>query len=258
MDIDIDVGRIHLEGDEVWHLVALGDEMAEGFHHGIVETRMAHEATVDEEVLRCTFLPCRLGFAHEAAYPDERRLHLHRQQLLAKLLAEDAHDTLQASAGRQLHQLTAIAGEGEGNRRVDQGNALELLYDVVQLRLVRLEELTSCRYVEEEVAHLEVGSCWTSTYFLRDDPRTLEAQLHTQFLLGSASDQLDLRDGSDGGQCLTSEAHRLECKEVLGLRYLGGCMTLESHTGIRLSHALAVIYNLYGRTTCILHQHVNR
>ena len=35
-------------------------------------------------------------------------------------------------------------------------------------------------------------------------------------------------------------------------------MTLESHTRIRLAHALAVVDDLYGRPSRILHQHVNR
>ena len=149
MDIDIDVGRVNLEGDEVRHLVALGNEVAEGFHHSIMESGMAHEATIDEQVLRRVLLACRLRFSHKATYLHQRCLHLNRQQLFAKLLAEDADDALQVAACRQLHQLIAIARKGEGNRRIDQGNALEVLYDVVQLRLVRLEELPSCRHIEE-------------------------------------------------------------------------------------------------------------
>ena len=34
-------------------------------------------------------------------------------------------------------------------------------------------------------------------------------------------------------------------------------MALESHSGICLGHALAIVDDLYGRTTCILHQHVD-
>ena len=76
MYVDINIGRIDLEVDEVRHLVAVGNEMAEGFHHCVMETRMSHEAAIDEKELRGTFLACCLGFAHEATYLHKRRLYL--------------------------------------------------------------------------------------------------------------------------------------------------------------------------------------
>ena len=109
MYVDVDSGRVHLEEDEVGHLFALGNEVVEGFHHSIVEARMAHEATVDEEILRSSLLACRIGLAHEAAYLHQRRLYLHRQELFAELLAEDVHDALQGTACRKLHQVVAVA-----------------------------------------------------------------------------------------------------------------------------------------------------
>ena len=175
MYVDINACRVHMEGDEVWHLLAFGDEMAEGLHHSVVETGMTHEASVDKEVLRRAFLPCRFGLTHKAAYPDERRFHLHGQQLLAQLLAEDAHDALQVSARRQLHHPIPVACQGKRNARVDQSDALKLLNDVVQLRLIRFEKLPTRRDVEEKVVHLEVGTHGAGADLLRDNARTLKA-----------------------------------------------------------------------------------
>ena len=253
MDVDVDACRVNLKKDEVGNLFALGDEVAESLHHGIVEAGMAHEAAVDEKVLRRAFLPRRLGFAHKAAYPDERRLYLHGQQLLAKFLAKDADDALQGTPRRQLHQAVSVARQRERDGRIDQCDALEVLDDVVQLSLVRLEELPPCRHIEEEVAHQEVGSNGTRAHLLRDKARAVDAQLYAQVLLGSTCGQSDLCHGSDGGKGFAAKAHRAKREKVFGLGYLGRGMTLESHTRIRLAHALAVVDDLYGRPSSILH-----
>ena len=76
MYIDINIGWIDLEKDEIWYLVTLGDEVIEGLHHSIVEAWMAHETAVDKEELRRVLFARRLGFAHEAVYLDKRRLNL--------------------------------------------------------------------------------------------------------------------------------------------------------------------------------------
>ena len=109
MDVNIDVGRIDLEEDEVRHLVALRNEMGEGLHHSIVEARVTHEASVDEEELRGVLLAGSLGLTHETANLHQRRLNLYRQQLLAKFLTKDADDALQGTSGRQMHQPVAVA-----------------------------------------------------------------------------------------------------------------------------------------------------
>ena len=131
MYVDINVGRVNLEGDEVRNLVPLRNEMAEGFHYSIVESRMAHKSTIDEQELRRILLACRLRLSNKAAYLHQRRIYLNWQQLFAQFFAENTHDALQGTASRQLHQLIAIAGERECDRRIDQRNSLEILYDIV-------------------------------------------------------------------------------------------------------------------------------
>ena len=137
-----------------------------GLLHGLVEIRMLHVAPVDEEALRSSFLAGSLGLGHKALHPAKRRIHLYGQQLLCIAVSIDIGDALQQGARAQVHQLLAIAVQGESDIGIDQHNALEGRQDVVQLRGIGLKELTAGRHVEEQVADRKAAAYGTGTGFL--------------------------------------------------------------------------------------------
>ena len=255
--VDVDVLGVHVEVDEVGHLLARGDEAFVGFHHGLVEVGVAHVATVDKEVLVRPLLAGGLGLGHEAAYPYQGGLHLQGEELLVHLLSEHGHHALPQRHGREVQEFDVIVQQGERHGGMHQRDALELGHDVGEFGAVGLEELAACRHVEEEVLHQEIAAAGAGRRLLALHLRAGNQQAGAQLVLLAAGLQLHLGHGGYGGQGLAAEAHGVQGKEVRGFAYLGRGMPLERQAGVGLGHSLAVIYDLYGGLARIGHQHVH-
>ena len=87
-------------------------------------------------------------------------VHTDRKKTLVKALSEDIYDTLSEvlATGTQIQQLGIVAAEREVYLRIHKHYALECHHDIVHLRSVRLQELSSCRNVEEQVLNHEITS----------------------------------------------------------------------------------------------------
>ena len=120
------------------------------------------------------------------------------------------------------------------NAGIDQHNALEGGQDIAELRRIRLQELTTGGHIEEEVLDLEVTAYRTGGWFLAHHLRTGHQQAGAYLIFPTACQQFDMGDGSNRRQGLTTEAHRMEGKEIVGLTDLRGGMALERKTGIGL------------------------
>ena len=251
MYVDVDVGRRHVEVDEIGHLLVGGYQSREGLLHGTVEIGMPHIAVVDEEVLLQAALARSLGLAHEAADAHHGGLNLHGKEAVGKTVAEDAGDALFQARRGEAEQRGAVVCQREGDVGVHEHDAFQLGGDVGEFRLVGLQELTACRDIEEEVLDDEVGAYGTGRGLLRHHPRALEDEMCSQLAVGHARSQFHLRHRGDGGQRLTAEAHGGEGEEVGGLLDLAGSMTLEGHARIGLAHPLAVIDDLQAGATGI-------
>ena len=104
MNVYVDACRIYVEVQHVGHLLALGNQVLVGGHHGLVEVGVAHEASVNEEELVQTLLTRRLWPAGEAGKPQHARLHLHLNQPLAEPTAQYVVNPLTQAGGWQLHE----------------------------------------------------------------------------------------------------------------------------------------------------------
>ena len=119
---------------------------------------MFHVATVNEEVLMSALLTRRLGLTHEAGDATHRRVDIERQKVLIDFLAEDVNDALSQTAGTEIIHLVVVIIKRESYLGIYKGYTLESAYNVVKFGGVRLQELPSCRNIEEEILYLEVAS----------------------------------------------------------------------------------------------------
>ena len=109
MDIHINILWIHLEIDEIRNLITRRHKTLESHLHSLMEVRMFHISSVDEEELLCTLLSSTLRLAHESCYLTKRGGSIKRKERLVYLLAKDIYDTLtKRSCGKVHHLLTII------------------------------------------------------------------------------------------------------------------------------------------------------
>ena len=122
---------------------------------------MFHIPAIDEEELMSSFFLCRLRLSYESLNTAERRIYLYRQQHLVETLAKHIDDTLSEATRTEVYQFGAIAMQREGDVGIDESDAFVCRKDIVQFGGIGLQELTSCRDIEEEVVNNEVTAYWT-------------------------------------------------------------------------------------------------
>ena len=169
MYVHIDLSRGHIEIDEIGHLLVGGYQPGKRLLHSTMEIGMPHIAVVDKEELLRTTLTRGLRLAHEAADADHRCGDLYRQQVVREAGTEDAGDALLEAGGREVEQRDIAVLEGEGDIGMHQHDALQLIADVGEFRLVALQKLTTCRNIKEEVLDEEVGPHGASRRLLADN-----------------------------------------------------------------------------------------
>ena len=257
MDVHIDLSRIDIDIKEIGHLHALGYQTVIGTDHGLMEIRMAHVTAIDEEEVVTILLMCRLRLANKPIDLTECGLHFYGQEFLAELPAIDIGYSLTKASRAQVLKLGTIVMEYEVEVRINQDDTLEGDEDVAEFGGIRLEELPPGGYIVKEVLHLEVTAYGTCRRLLTDHLRRSYLQPCTHFVVGPARQQFHLGHCCDGGQGLTTEAHRVKGEEVVGLTDLRCGVTLERESGIRLRHALAVVDDLDGRASGINDDHMD-
>ena len=127
---------------------------------------MTHIALVDEHILQGVAFARILGLADVSLHLDQRRVDVHRQQLLIDAVTHQGGNTLAEGALHQLVHHIAVMDQRELHIVIDQRQFLKLLNDVTQLHLVGFEELASCRHIEEDVLDHEVAARGTHVRFL--------------------------------------------------------------------------------------------
>ena len=256
MDVHVDGGRIHLQEDEVGRRRAFGNEGLIGLHHRLVQVRAAEIAAVDEEELVPQRLFRRLGPAHEAVDPDQGGIGLDVHHLAHELRAQEVrHAELEGLGLLQDMDVAAVVREREGDFGPGEGHALELLQDVAELHVVRLEELAAGGDVVEEVPDGEVGALGGGDFAGGDVFGTGEMDLHAHFVLLAAGPEDHIRDGGDGREGFPAEAEGGDLLQVLGGGDLGGGVALEAQHGVVRGHAAAVVDDLDEGAAGVGHRH---
>ena len=176
----------------------------------------------------------RLRLTHKTRDVAERGLHLNRQKILRILSAIDISDTLPQTGWLEVLELCPIMVEDEVDVGIDEHDALKSLKDIAEFGGVGLEELPPGWDIIEEVVHLETAPYWSGCGFLRHHLRGGYLDASADLVVCHTGEQFHLCHSSDGGEGLTTESHRMEGKEIVGLADLRRSMTLKSQTGISL------------------------
>ena len=158
---------------------------------------------------------------------------------------------------RQVHHFRAIVMQGKRDFRIDQSNAFELCQNIIQFRLVGLQELATGRDIEEKILHIEITALRTGNRFLTLYFRAGNTQGSSQLLAFQTGTQLHLSYGRNRSQSLSTESHCLKGKQIGRFANLGGGMAFKSQTGIRFRHTLAIIDDLNGSLSGIHYLHIN-
>ena len=155
MYIDIYLLRVNLDIKEIAGEAVLRYQLLIGVLHGMMKVRMLDKAGVHEEILLTPCLFQELRLHYKSVYRHRLRHLIDRQQLTVIIFSEEPDDTLFQSAGIEMEELLIIADIGEAHLRVHHCYSEELIIDMAELRIIRLQEVTSCRDIKEEVFHHE-------------------------------------------------------------------------------------------------------
>ena len=208
---------------------------------------MTHITAVDEEIL-LRLARGRLRLDDKPADGHQVRLgvdiHEVRSEHIPLRITEHRLDTLFLRADRQLQQNLVVMHESERHFRIHQHNVIELRQQVAQLRLVRLQELTAHRHVEEQVAHLDICPFGTRAHFLTHHIRTVNLKQRTRLVFRSARGHLHLCNRTNTRQCLSAKTHRTQREQVLRLANLTRRVTLKRQPRVHLTHPDTVVDDL--------------
>ena len=151
MDVDVDVGRVDLDIEEIAREAVLRHHLHESVFNGVMQIGMFDEALVHEEILFAARLLGVFRLDDISFYADAVGFLTHGQQPFLVGATEEAHDALFEVAWIKMIHLLAVTGQREANLWVHQRDAGELLHNVTHLGLSRLEEIAPRRYIEEQI-----------------------------------------------------------------------------------------------------------
>ena len=257
MDVDVDVGRVDLDIEEIARETVFGNHLQIGVLDGMMEIGVLDKALVHKEILLASRLSGIFRLDDIAVNADAVGLLMDMQKPLVVSTPKESHDALLEVAGIKMVDLLAVAGQAEAYFRIHQRDTGELLYDMAHLGLGRLEEVAPCRDVEKQVLDGERGA-WLhgdEGLFLHYRPFVDNLGAHLVFL--AARLEFHLGDGCDARQGLATEAHRADGEQVLSLADLRRGMTLKAQSRVGLRHATAVVDHHDHRLASVFHHQVD-
>ena len=145
--------------------------------------------------------------------------------------------------------------QGEAHVRASQGHSHELCHDMLELDVVRLEELTSCRNIVEKVAYREVGASRCSYLLSSKVLRISKIHLTSDLVSVSAGLECHFCHSCNRSKGFAAETECKDVLEVVSCMELGCGMTLEAEHRLVRRHSAAVVDDLDQGTSGILNLH---
>ena len=241
--VDVHPQRIDLDHQNVDRLALAVQHVLVGAACCMGDDLVAHVAAVDIGVLLVGAAAGVVGQATAAAhaYRAAGRLHavINGQALRQEVIAQDVGQTLFGIVcGTPLFDQLAVVPDREANMRAGERMATHGVQAMRQLRGVGLEELAAGRRAEKQ--------------FLDFDRGARGAGAGAQFAaacvekvpvggIGGGREQGEFGDGSDGGQCFTTEAHGGHGFEIMQAADLAGGVALHGERELLGRDAATVV-----------------
>ena len=249
MHVDVHRTRIDFQEQHEGRMTPVEQHVAIGLAYRVGHQLVAHHAAVDVEVLQIG-LAARIGRqSNPAPQAHAAAVDLDRQRLLEERRAAHAgHSPRTAEFVRCLVQRQhglAVVAQMEGDVEMCQSQLLDHLLQVIELGLLGLEKLASCRGVEEQVAHLDRGTdrvcrrlhaCGHVATFGLDLPGLRR--------IGRARGQGEPRHRANRGQRLTAKAQTADLLQILQITDLAGGMPRQSQRQVVGGNPAAVVAHL--------------
>ena len=210
-----------------------------------MQVRAAEISAVDKEILVAQSLSCGIRTAGEAIDAYHGSLCLYIDNLICDIGSKHIlYPEFQGLGRSQDIYILAIVGEGESDIRTCEGYADELRDDMLELDIIRLEELASCRHIVEEIAYAEVGSSRRRYLIGGYMLRICKIHLAAHLIVFPTGLERDLGHCCDGCQSLSSEAESQDIVQVLCCLKLGCRVSLETEDGLVRRHSASVVDDL--------------
>ena len=216
MNVHIYRLRINFKIDEIRRSDSFRNKVFICLHHSLVQVRASEISSVNEEILVAETFPGRLRTADITRNLNDGSLGMHIHDIIGNTCSEHILNSELQRLGRpEDTYILAVVSQSEAHSRTGKGDSCEFSDDMLELHIVRLEELTSCRDIIEKVPDTEVGSARSCNLLRGKMLRVSIIHLTADLVLLSAGLEGHLCDSRNGCKRLASEAESQDVVQIL-------------------------------------------
>ena len=158
---------------------------------------MFHKTPIDKEILMGAFLASSFGFTREPCNLTHRRIDTDRQQVLSIAASIHISNALTQRSAMQIHEFLTITVQSKIDFRINQDDTFKRRQNIIQLRRIGFQELTTCRNIKEDIADREAATYCTGTRFLTLYPRAHKMKTRPHLIRGATRTELHLSYSCD-------------------------------------------------------------
>jgi hypothetical protein len=241
MDIDVDDARVDGKPQRVRRLPVMVQHVTERFAQGMRQDAVAHEAAVDEQVLRFARRRC-VCRPHDPAGQIEARPRLvDRRCMRGERFAEQRIDAGAPSLRKQAMLDAAIVLQGETDIGMRQRCTAERLLAMAVFGGLGAKEFAARRRVEVELVHGHRRTVGERRRQRRADLATVDFDAPGVLFPAQARRQRQARYGGNACQRLAAKAQRRDRLEVAGGGDLGCRVARQRQRQILTPDAISVV-----------------
>ena len=206
MNININRLRINFKINKIRRSHSLRNKVFISLHHRLVQVGASEITTIYKEILVAKTFLCSIWTTNIAHQFDYRSLGLYINNILRHIRAEHVlNSEFQRFCWTEDELFLSIMCKSKTNTWSCQSDSYEFRNNMLELDIVRLQELSSCRYVIEQISYAEISS-HRSCYFLkRHLLRIRKLYLTTHLVFFPSSLERNFCNGSNRCQSLSAE-----------------------------------------------------
>ena len=230
LELDLRLGRAYvhvhctrlcLQIYEIGRAASFRDQLLVRPHNGLVEIRAPEISSVYEKELVGLRLGGRVRTGDIAVDLHHRSLRTYIGEILRHALAEHIlYSEFQRLGGLQNIYFPVIVHKVEAHLITREGHMGEFRHDMLELHIVRLEELASGRHVVEKVPHREIRPPRSGRHGSGDMLRIRKDHFASHLILFPARTEGHLRHGGYGCKRLSPESECHDACQIFRRGYL--------------------------------------